>query len=59
MYICFSRGKDELISAIKRKFADLLSEEVYLQILDKSWGEGVFIDLIKIYHQSCGDNNGH
>ena len=42
----YSGGKDELLSATKDTFSDILTidSEIYLQILDESWGQGIFVD---------------
>ena len=45
--ISYSGGRDELLSATKDTFSDILTidSEIYLQILDESWGQGIFVDL--------------
>lgn len=45
--VTFSGGKEELLCATKDKFGDILSKDgdIYLQILDQSWGDEVFVDL--------------
>lgn len=46
--IAFKGGKKELILATEEKFKDVLvmDGELYMQILDESWGDGVFVDLL-------------
>ncbi len=45
--VSFCGGKDELLDATKVRFDDLLDgNDIYLQILDESWGDGVFVDLL-------------
>ncbi len=45
--VSFSGGKEELLCATKEKFSDILSKDgdIYLQMLDDSWSDGVFVDL--------------
>lgn len=45
--VTFSGGKQDLFCATKNIFGDILSKngEIFLQILDESWGDGVFVDL--------------
>ena len=40
--------KNELLKATKSKFDDILTSdnEIYFQILDESWGDGVYVDLL-------------
>ncbi len=46
--VTFTGDSLELITATKERFKDVLQDglgsDVYLQILDKSWGEEMFID---------------
>ena len=45
--VTFLGGREELLIATKEKFNDILSEDgdVYLQILDQTWGDDVYVDL--------------
>ena len=47
----FTGQKQELLSAVRESFADLLSRstdaELILQIRDDSWGVDVFVDLLQ------------
>lgn len=46
----FTGGKEELLRATMVAFCDILTSNepnnVYLQILDETWGNGVFVDLL-------------
>ena len=46
--VTFCGEKEELLSATKEKFADIMKEssEIYFQIQDESWGAGFFVDLL-------------
>ncbi len=48
--ITFTGGSQELVTATKERFKDVLKNglgsDVYLQILDKSWGEEMFVDIV-------------
>ena len=51
--VTFVGDKGKLIQATKVVFKDLLSnsaesdhDDIYLQILDESWGDGIFVDLL-------------
>ena len=46
--VSFDGDASELVYAVKEKFNDILSSnsDVYLQILDRSWGDEIFVDLL-------------
>ncbi len=48
--VTFTGGSKELVTATKERFKDVLmnglGSDVYLQILDKSWGEEMFVDVV-------------
>ncbi len=45
--VTFLGEREELVIATKEKFNDILSEDgdVYIQILDQTWGDDVYVDL--------------
>lgn len=46
--VTFSGGKNELLCATKKEFSDILAtdSDIYFQILDESWGQGIYVDLL-------------
>ncbi len=50
--VTFTGGSKELVTATKEDvLMNGLGSDVYLQILDKSWGEEMFVDVVDVVDQ--------
>ena len=48
--VTFKGHKNELVQGIEKEFSDILcarGEQLIVQIRDETWGQGMFVDLIK------------